>query len=426
MGRVKMGKMVRGVIAAGELPPHRTGSPFLVESRFDGQAPKTATGEWQPLRRETTLWLGGVPWDGYVDLRYQRDGVVEVRDFKFSSDIHTYAKPADKLVSTIQMPVYALDSMRIWPEATEFRLVHHYISRRGVDSFLRVQTVHADVIRARTEHIAQLVVDIQKTARATSQDDVPFNRRACHAYTGCPHQSICTAFRRNQVMLELKPEEMALFDIVTPPEEKPAASPPLAELTPSEQRDALADPVEIPLPVASTPARQPPAPTTASPPPAARTCSECPHPAHPGASCTGKRGRGACRCGQAQTTPAPKADPQAPTVPEQHRGHGPAVAAGHFATCVQSDGGEWLCMDGCTATDVGDPGPRPRTGIPLDAAELGGSAAYDPKLDPHRVSLAHAPPVGRPAALRLEIDLGPRAAAILERIAPALVELLKW
>jgi hypothetical protein len=213
--RVKMGKAVTGAIAAGHLP--KPAPDLLVERRFDGQPKHGPAGEWLQLDTARTFWLGGLPWDGFVDLRFYREGVVSVWDHKFSSDIHQYAKPADKLLSTVQMPVYALDSLRLWPEARAFELVHHYVSRRGVESFVRRQRVSLEHIHERRDAITVLVEEMKRVALATSQEDVPFNRRACSAWRGCPHQSICSAFRRNT--LALTPEELALFGDFEP--EKP-------------------------------------------------------------------------------------------------------------------------------------------------------------------------------------------------------------
>lgn len=339
--RVKMSKTVTGAILKGELPA--PGPDLLVERRFDGQAKRDAKGDWVPLDADKTLWLGGMPWDGFVDLRFRRGPAraVTVLDHKFSSDIHAYAKSADRLIDTVQLPVYCLDSLRIWPDVTVFILAHHYVSRRGVDSFMRVQAVTLERVLERKATIEHTVAEMQTVARATSQDDVPFNRRACSAYTGCPHQAICTAFRRNQ--MQLTADEMALFGDLEGGTGDDAAASHAAPLAPEPAGD-------VPPPVASTPApQQPPAcgdcgtelnannasklqsghwrhigcpaadpvgartrePVQPSPsttaetaPPARDRCLACPHPAHPGAPCTGKRGRGQCQCGVAGEQPA--------------------------------------------------------------------------------------------------------------------------
>lgn len=449
--RSRMLKAVRGAIAKGELPAREPGQ--LVESRFDGQPARDANGERVPLDTTRTLWLGDVPWDGYVDLRFHRAGMITVLDHKFSSDIHTYAK--SDLLATVQMPVYALDSLRLWPEAQHVELVHHYVSRKGVDSFLRRQLVTVERVRQRGREIERLVADMLTVSQAKSPEEVPGNRASCHTWSGCPFQSRCTAFKEKPKM-NLNPEEMEWLNAMGWGEseredalirrgldearaademarrraaesnlmggtaaiatalgaaEKPTnAERAVATLTsidsatlgaaieglsaaekaklrefanypttgPEAERTteleiasaggALSpedDPFAVFAPKPSVPAEQPARPPscgdcgaelntengsqrdgvwthvgcpaksgalTASGP----KCTDCPHPAHPGAACTGKRGRGVCRCGA--QGPVEKSLDAA------------ALAGGHLPTCVQSDGGKWLCMEGCTAS----------------------------------------------------------------------------
>lgn len=322
--RARMLKAVKGALLW--LPKPEAGLFWSVEARFDGQPSHAANGERVQLNHERTLWLGGVPWDGYVDLRWYQDGTATVWDHKFSSDIDANAKPADALIRTIQMPVYALDSLRLWPEAERFRLVHLYISRRGMHSFVREQTVTREQLRSRGREISALVArKIQETARATTQEDVPHNRKACDAYGGCPHQSICTAFRRKPVY-ELTEEEKALFGVVSEVtgEKSKTPAPKLdvirADADETEQlqaqREADERPVSIPLPEASVPtaseqrdvaalAAERAKPDTVGKFGALAQCRDCPHPPHPvGVQCTGKRGRGQCRCFATGPTPA--------------------------------------------------------------------------------------------------------------------------
>lgn len=461
--RARMLKAVRGALhhLPAPLPPQR-----LIESRFDGQPPRLEKSTYSPVDIKRTLWLGGVPWDGYVDLRWCNSDTVTVWDHKFSSDIDAYARPADRLIRTIQMPVYALDSLRIWPDAQRFRLVHLYVSRRGVRSFVREQTVGRSEIATRIGEIAALVTRIQETARAKSQEDVPANRKACDIYGGCPHQSICTAFRRKPVY-DLSEEEKALFGMVSEvtgekPQQSPEELKQLAAEAPAsanatgdgaaaaEAQDfnaavvALGD-VSIPLPQASAPtpqeqrdyaalAAERAKPDTVGKLGAVATCKDCPHPAHPGTQCTGKRGRGQCRCGAAGTAPAAAGEVQAALT----RTAAESIVQGdqppkHLPTCVQNDAGKWLCMDGCMAGQTGGEGV---SSAPLrELGTSGGRTGGEPFPESLRLRGESKPihdpeawpensPSGRPA-LRLEVEFGPRAAVILEKLAPALVELLK-
>lgn len=283
-GRVKMGTAVRAAIAAGNLP--QPGPDLLVEQRFSGQPQRDAAGNWIPVDVKKTLWLGGLPWDGFIDLRYRR-ALATVLDHKFSADIHKYAKPAERLILTVQMPVYCLDTLRLWPDAKHFELVHHYIARTGQESFVRRQVVTLDQVLERKGQIETLVERMKLTARAERQNEVEFNRRSCDAYSGCSHQSRCRAFKEKQVMLS--DAEKAFFGMddvalptdtnvvrattqTKPPEAVQYPKPPevvMIEVAPGESdEDAIARSQGLTPPTASAPAPQPP-------PSEKPTCNAC-------------------------------------------------------------------------------------------------------------------------------------------------------
>lgn len=388
-GRVRLGKAVNAVIDSGALPA--PGPHLEVEQRFSGQPHYDAAGAFVPLDTSRTLWHAGHPWEGFIDLRFRRGPAraVWVWDHKFSSDIHARALPEERLIRTVQLPIYALDSLRVWPDATVFNLVHLYVSRRGVESFVRQQSVTVEQVRERAEEVAGLVDQMDAVRTAAAQDDVPFNRAACHARMGCPHQFRCNAFRRRNTMMDLNDEEKALFFMAS---EKPTApergvgaqathhpagplpvsgtgtvtmelrTPTLARVSEPLERpdagrvtppDALnLDDIFDDMPKPSAPKPQP-APTceacsevltpenssrlktgdvkhigcpkgginladggaiTVDPLPASGPkCADCPHPAHAGKPCEGKRGRGKCQCG------ATVEQPQRPPVPPAPR-----------------------------------------------------------------------------------------------------------
>lgn len=206
--RAKMGKHVTGVILKGDLP--KPGTDLLIEERFSGQSKLDEHGNWIPLDETKTFWLAGLPWDGFIDVAHRRTAIPEVRDYKFSSDIDANAKKPEELIKTIQMPVYVLNLLRRWPDAEWWRLIHHNISRSGVHSFLRETTVHIDDVLERKPAIEAIVAQMGEVAQLTEQDAVPFNRKSCDTWWGCPHQSLCNAFRRNQVNID--PEDAALFN----------------------------------------------------------------------------------------------------------------------------------------------------------------------------------------------------------------------
>lgn len=497
--RAKMAKAVNGALDAGHLPAREPGQ--LIESRFDGQPARDANGERLPLRPSSTLWLGGVPWDGYVDLRFYRPdpwtpltpssgragGTITVLDHKFSSDTHTYAK--SDLLATVQMPVYALDSLRIWPDAQHVELIHHYVSRRGVDSFIRRQLVTVEEVRRRGEQIAGLVQKMQEAAAALSAEDVPGNRASCHTWSGCPFQSRCSVFKEKPKM-NLDPDELEWLKVLDSGEaagKAPVSGPEADSATEQEIASAVGalnpadlhgltpaqaaidpgddDPFAIfETPKASTPQEQPASPVAETPKhavhgvvtgiPSVEKCPDCPHPAHPGAACTGKRGRGACRCGIGRTVDG--------LVTETTAGEIFAGMAGprssHLPTCVQNDAGKWLCMEGCTVALGGGAGvklttenlgkpPHVLTGLKVpETARVSGAAPNPPsnfQRDQPRLAgetaeehadddlYSHLPPGvaelarvqdeqgrsrGWTGTLRVEVNLGAETLALLQRL----------
>jgi hypothetical protein len=263
-GRVRMGKMVTGAIVKGDLPA--PGPEMLVESRFSGQPRLDAGGNWIPPDPAKTLWLGGVPWDGFVDLRFRRGDVPEIWDHKFTSDILAFAKSGAQLIHTVQMPVYVLDSLRIWPDATRWKLVHHYVERSGVNSSIRAAEVGTEQVLERKADVEQLVSRMLATADIELQSDVPYNKKSCGAWGGCPHQSICSAYKEKRVSLSA--EEMALFDDLVPAEVVPPDAPPNdASLSPPEKAQlafptlstevAFYEPVPAPAPTPTAAAEAP-------------------------------------------------------------------------------------------------------------------------------------------------------------------------
>jgi len=236
-----MGKMVNGVIAARVLPT--PGADLLVEQRFDGTARPEGEGRWPPLNTENTLRLGGVPWDGFVDLTFRRGDVPEVWDHKFVSTLDN-ARRNEALIKTVQMPVYVLAQLPRWPDAARWRIAHLYVSRAGVQSELRAEVVHQDEVLKQRERIETVVAQLLVSRLAVTQNEVPYNLRACTAYAGCPHQSRCSAFGKERVVF-LSPEEAALFDAplpTTPVVNAPTVARPLVvDVAPGEaDTDALA------------------------------------------------------------------------------------------------------------------------------------------------------------------------------------------
>lgn len=220
--RAKLSKAVTGAIVKGDLP--KPGPDMLVEERFDGQ-PKLnpVTGEWNKIIPEDALWLGGVAWDGFIDLAYRRGDVPTIVDHKFKSDLGD-AKTRDQLIKTVQMPVYVLSQLPYWPDATRWELMHNNICRTGVESRLVRAVVTTAQVLERKEEIEKIVDEMKLVAEVETQNDVPAVKRSCQAYGGCPHQSICSAFKQRSSQVELTDEEAAVFaglDDETPVQPEP-------------------------------------------------------------------------------------------------------------------------------------------------------------------------------------------------------------
>lgn len=275
-GRTLMGKAVTGAIVKGELP--KPGPDLLVELRFDGQPKFGPDGKtWLPLDEKETLHLAGVPLEGFIDLAFRRADVPEIWDHKFftparpeiSPDPYHFLKRGRDLIKTVQMPVYVLSQMPYWPDAETWRIVHHCVSKKGVDSLIRSAVVHVDEVLERKVEIETVIERMKLVAPVAEQDAVPFNRKSCDAFKGCPHQSICSAFKRRNTV-ELSPEEAALFadlDSVPVPAAEPA---PVAETTapapavgaPKKRRagqivDMTGDAADAPTPSAPVPEAPP-------------------------------------------------------------------------------------------------------------------------------------------------------------------------
>ncbi len=235
-GRVKMGKAVTGTILKGDLP--KPGPDMLVEERFSQQDAEDAEGNRIPLDAKETLWLGGVPWDGYIDLAFRRDDVPEVWDHKFSSDPDTYAKKSSELIKTVQMPIYVLSQVPYWPDATHWRIVHHNVKRTGIHSFIRSSIVSMDQVLERKADVESIVEQMKVLAPAVDQNDVPAKRgKACETWGGCPHQSICSEYKRGNIMT-MSADELDVFGDITMGDE---AAPQVAPAVPAPRKMLIID-----------------------------------------------------------------------------------------------------------------------------------------------------------------------------------------
>lgn len=249
-----MGKAVTALILGGRIP--KPGADLHVEQRFD-RRPKfdpflcecgAALGDHEPGEKcgpkwlkvdpERTIKIAGVPFDGFIDLSYRRGDVPHVLDWKFKADLNDgRCKTGAALIRTVQMPTYGFSELRRWPDAREIRLTHFYAAKKaGVKPNIATAVFPVTQIIDRVGEIAEIVERKKLVNAATLQEDVPFNRKSCDAWMGCPHQSICSAHRRDMFLDE---DESKMFGATTPPaasagetaeemfgDEAPAAPPP--------------------------------------------------------------------------------------------------------------------------------------------------------------------------------------------------------
>jgi PD-(D/E)XK nuclease superfamily len=244
-GRVKMGKAVTGTIVKGELP--KPGADLLIEHRFSEQEKFDVNGQWIPLDVSNTLHIAGVPLEGFIDLAFRRGPVPEVWDHKFSSDPREYALKSKDLIRTVQMPVYVASQMPYWPDAKQWRIAHHNVSKKGVDSFIRADVVSVDQVAERMAAIAKTVEEMKLVAPVESQRDVPFNKQSCEAFgKSCPHAAICSRYKEKRPM-SLSPDEADAFDFLE--STAPVAHEP-APAVPERKRMPI---VDVPPEPAATP-----------------------------------------------------------------------------------------------------------------------------------------------------------------------------
>lgn len=292
--RAKMSKAVTGAILKGELP--KPGDDLLIERRFSEQEKFSTTCEcghgvgehvaaparkapdapvcvrcpcptyrpvWIPLDVSATLHLAGMPWEGFIDLAYRRGDVPTILDHKFfsrcnpeiSPDPYHWLKKPEDMIKTVQLPVYVKSQQPFWPDAKHWNIGHHYVCKQGVDSFIRSAVVSLDQVDERIATISQTVGEMRALSLVTEPREVPFNRRSCDAYGGCPHQSICPRFKEKPTV-QLTPEELAAFGDVPAADAPVGTVPAPAAEDPFDDVPDLDEPVVMEAPVAPAPAKR--------------------------------------------------------------------------------------------------------------------------------------------------------------------------
>lgn len=135
----------------------------------------------------------------YIDadgtLQRDQERSFEVKDWKTTSDFQ-YAKTERELKENIQLITYAEAGFRLRPDAEHSRMTHVYFRTRGAPAskLVTVSRTRAEVA-ARWHYSEGIVRVMADVVRETSPEAVPGNRRACDAYSGCPHRGKCSVFK---------------------------------------------------------------------------------------------------------------------------------------------------------------------------------------------------------------------------------------
>ncbi len=202
-----------GTALHAEVEDHlRTGtsltSPLALAGRMFIPQPGSGLFIERPIHFRTR---GGVDIFGHVDLYNFRqeyldpDGALledppwsfEVKDWKTTSDFK-YAKSERELAENIQLVTYAEAGFRFAPDSMSARLTHAYFLTKGrpASKLVTIRRTREE-IAGRWEYAESVVRSMADVARETSAETVEGKRKACDAYSGCPHRSVCSIYRHN-------------------------------------------------------------------------------------------------------------------------------------------------------------------------------------------------------------------------------------
>ena len=107
----------------------------------------------------------------------------EVLDWKTTSNVAKWSKPADKLMRTVQMPLYGKYALTVTPNADFVRLSHVYMQTRGAPcSTKETLRVSRQDIDTRWGEIESLARSIKDYVKEPDINKIPRNRNACNAW----------------------------------------------------------------------------------------------------------------------------------------------------------------------------------------------------------------------------------------------------
>lgn len=237
---LKTGEDVRGPIARAlaRFTP-RPGPDLLIEHDIAGE-----------------LLCAGVPMIGYTDLIHTRgratlqdeqdpDGTWEGIDWKFVGG-WDYIKTPLELRDDVQLTTYGMFGLRVSKKHTGrelewWRASHGYSKTKGAPEARKVSAlIPAEHLVRRWEYVEGVGRSLHHVAAETEADKVPANVRACGAFGGCPHASVCSAGRHDSLASIFGAE--GATEIMTPRKKEPMPATDMLDSlteTPTEKRERL-------------------------------------------------------------------------------------------------------------------------------------------------------------------------------------------
>lgn len=141
---------------------------------------------------DPALELAGVPLKGFIDLVNPREAMVEIIDWKTSSNLKAYGMSPEDLEKDTQMGLYAAWAAQKYPHTEGVRVTHITGQTRGrIYSVKTTAELSLDSIRSLVHNKSQVVERMKSVALAKSSSEVDPNYESCGAYRGCPFKSFC-------------------------------------------------------------------------------------------------------------------------------------------------------------------------------------------------------------------------------------------
>lgn len=248
-----------GVQAHGQIEHHlQTGADTLAPFVRVGKIyiPEPGPGlhverHFTPENRE--LVGADVPFDGYIDLVNEREQtitsqgkviwephVIEVVDWKTTSDIEAWAKTGPQLAETVQMVGYAEWARKTYPHAEAIRISHVYFQTKNAKrSEKRTHLLSVAEVERRWHTIENVISRMREVAKIAKEEDVKANRNACGAYRGCAFRFRCPKSPQERLIQLGGGKAMSLMDKYKQKAAASAASAPKADPKVAEERAAL-------------------------------------------------------------------------------------------------------------------------------------------------------------------------------------------